>query len=81
VDPQEVAKNLGVDAIVTGRISQLGNNFVLNVELINAHDRSQIWGKQFQVKSSDLLLARAEFPGDHEGTADSVDEGRRPAAD
>jgi serine/threonine protein kinase/Flp pilus assembly protein TadD len=61
VDPQEVAKSLGVDAIVTGRVAQLGDNFVISVELINAHDRRQIWGKQYNRKSSDLLAVQSEI--------------------
>lgn len=60
-DPQEVGKSLGVDAIVTGRVSKVGDNYLISVELINAADRSQIWGKQYDRKSSDLLLVQSEI--------------------
>ncbi|MDX6303233.1 MAG: eukaryotic-like serine/threonine-protein kinase [Blastocatellia bacterium] len=60
-DPQEVAKNLGVDAIVTGRIAQLADNFLINIELVDAHTGKQIWGKQYTRKASDLLAMQSEM--------------------
>jgi len=39
-DLQEVADALGVQAIVMGRIMQNGGNFLINVELVNAHDKT-----------------------------------------
>jgi eukaryotic-like serine/threonine-protein kinase len=61
LDPQEVSKNLGVDAIVTGRVSHLGDNFLISVELVDAHNGRQIWGKQYNRKSSDLLAVQSEI--------------------
>jgi serine/threonine-protein kinase len=61
VDPQEVAKRLGVDAIITARVAQLGNNFLVNVELVDARNGKQVWGKQFTSNSSDLLSMQSEI--------------------
>lgn len=61
VDPQEVAKSLGVDAIITGRVAQLGANFLVNVELVDARNGKQVWGKQFTGNSSDLLAMQSEM--------------------
>jgi len=61
VAPQEVGKNLGVDAIITGRLAQIGDNYQFNVELVDARDRRQIWGKQYNGKSSDWLLVQSEL--------------------
>jgi serine/threonine-protein kinase len=61
VDPQEVAKRLGVDAIITARVAQLGNNFLVNVELVDARNGKQVWGKQFTRNSSDLLAMQSEM--------------------
>ena len=47
IDIQEVANNLGVVAIMTGRITQRGDKTVLSVQLINARDTSLIWGKEY----------------------------------
>ena len=61
IDPQEVAKSLGVDAIITARVAQLGNNFLINVELVDARKGKQVWGKQFTRNSSDLLAMQSEM--------------------
>ncbi len=58
-DPQEVANALGVQAIVMGRVVQSGDNFLINVELVNAHDKTQIWGEQYTRKASDLLQVQS----------------------
>jgi serine/threonine-protein kinase len=60
-DPQEVGKNLGVDAIITGRLAKIGDNYQFNVELVDARDRRQIWGKQYNGKSSEWLLVQSEL--------------------
>ena len=41
VDPQEVARALGVSAIVTGRVSQRGDDLVIGVELVDTADRTK----------------------------------------
>src|SRR5207245_1520583 len=41
VDPQEVAKALGVGAIVTGRVVQRGDNLPISVGLMNASDKPE----------------------------------------
>jgi TolB-like protein len=40
-----VAKELNVQAVLTGRVVQRGDGLSINVELINAQDNSQIWGQ------------------------------------
>ena len=60
-DPQEVGKSLGVDAIVTGSVNKVGDSYLISIELINALDRSHIWGKQYNRKSADLLMVQSEI--------------------
>jgi serine/threonine protein kinase/Flp pilus assembly protein TadD len=57
--PQEVANALGVQAIVVGKVAQSGDNLLINVELVNAHDKTQIWGEQYTRKASDLLQVQS----------------------
>jgi TolB-like protein len=45
MDAQAVAKELNVQAVLTGRVVQRGDGLSINVELINAQDNSQIWGQ------------------------------------
>jgi serine/threonine-protein kinase len=53
-DAQEVAKALGVQALMMGRFVQRGDAVQINVEVINAADRSLIWGESYNRKMSDL---------------------------
>ena len=61
LDLKEVAKALGVDAILTGRVTQRGENLAISVELVNAGDKTQIWGEQYTRKPTDLLQVQAEI--------------------
>jgi eukaryotic-like serine/threonine-protein kinase len=61
IDPQEVANALGVQAIVTGRIVRLGDNLQINVELIEARRKTQIWGEQYNRKAADLQAVQGEI--------------------
>ena len=60
-DPLTVAKDLGVRAILTGRILQRGDNLAISAELIDARDNKQIWGEQYERKVSDLLNVQRDI--------------------
>jgi serine/threonine protein kinase/Flp pilus assembly protein TadD len=64
VDLQEVARALGVKAIVTGRVAQRGDYLVIGVELVDTADRTQMWGEQYNRKATDLLQVQADISGD-----------------
>jgi TolB-like protein/DNA-binding winged helix-turn-helix (wHTH) protein/tetratricopeptide (TPR) repeat protein len=61
VDPQEVARAVGVEALVTGRIVQRGDNLQISVELMNTSDKTQMWGEQYHRRASDLQAVQAEI--------------------
>ena len=58
---EEVAAALGVETILTGRVLQRGDNLLISVELVNARDRTQLWGEQYNRKAGDLLQIQAEI--------------------
>jgi len=60
-DPQEVAKALGVEAILTGRVTKRGDSLVISTELMDARDRTQIWGEQYNRKLTDLVSLQGEI--------------------
>ena len=60
-DPQQVARSLGVQAILTGRVTQRGENLLISAELVNAGDKTQVWGARYDRKSSDLLAVQADI--------------------
>jgi serine/threonine-protein kinase len=47
INAQAVAKELNVQAVLIGRVTQLGDSLSINAELINAQDNSDIWGQQY----------------------------------
>jgi adenylate cyclase len=61
IDAPAVAKELKVQAVLTGRMTQRGDGLSINVELINAQDNSQIWGQQYNRKLADVFAVQEEI--------------------
>ena len=61
IDPAEVGRTLNVEALLTGRVAQRGDDLVINVELIDARDRTQVWGEQYNRKFADILAVQADI--------------------
>jgi len=61
MDAQAVAKELKVQAVLTGRVAQRGDGLSINVEMINAQDNSQIWGQQYNRKLADVFAVQEEI--------------------
>jgi TolB-like protein/DNA-binding winged helix-turn-helix (wHTH) protein/Flp pilus assembly protein TadD len=64
VDPREVARELGVETILTGRVAQLGDNLLISTELMDARDKTQLWAEQYNRKAPDLLSVQSEISGE-----------------
>jgi serine/threonine-protein kinase len=60
-DPQDVARQLKVRAVLTGRIIQRGETLSISTELVDARDNRRIWGEQYSRKLADILLLQAEI--------------------
>lgn len=60
-DPQQVAKALGVRAIVSGRVAQRGDQIHISAELMDIRDQRQIWGEQYNRNATDLLAVQSEI--------------------
>jgi serine/threonine protein kinase len=63
VDPQSVAKELKVEAIVTGRIVRRGDELTISSELIDARTNRNLWGERYDRKLSDALAVQQEITG------------------
>ena len=61
VDPVDAAAKLGVQAVVTGRVQQRGDNMTISVEMVNAADRTQMWGETYNRKVSEMQTLQAEI--------------------
>jgi eukaryotic-like serine/threonine-protein kinase len=61
VDPQQVGFDLGIRAVLMGRVLQRGDSLTINTELIDVADGSQIWGEHYQRKRSEILAVQEEI--------------------
>ncbi len=60
-DAKKVAGDLGVQAVLAGRLIQRGDNLSISVELIEASTNNTLWGEQYDRKMSDLLATQREI--------------------
>ena len=60
-DAKKIAGELGVQAVMSGRMAQRGENLSISVELIDAANNKVIWGEQYERKMSDLLATQREI--------------------
>ncbi|HKS26782.1 MAG TPA: protein kinase [Pyrinomonadaceae bacterium] len=60
-DPQQVARDLKVKAVLTGRVIQRGDALSISAELVDAGTGRQIWGEQYNRKLTDLLAVQEEI--------------------
>ncbi len=61
VDPQNVGEALGVRAVLTGRVLQLGERLVIGTELVDVGDGSQLWGEQYHRGTADIFALQEEI--------------------
>ena len=54
-------RELRVRVVLTGRVSQRGDNLTINVELIDAERESQLWGQSYTGSSEDVLPIQTEI--------------------
>lgn len=60
-DVAKIASELGVDAVMTGRLLKRGDNLNITVELVDARNNKSLWGEQYERKMSDLLATQREI--------------------
>jgi len=61
IEPQKVAKDLGVDALVTGRVVQRGDDLSVSAELVDAREDKQLWGEQYSRKMAGAASVQQEI--------------------
>ena len=60
-DVSSIAKTLQVDAVMSGRLMQRGEDLSISVQLIDARTNKLIWAEQYDRKMSDLLATQREI--------------------
>jgi serine/threonine-protein kinase len=63
-DPRTIGKELGVEAILTGRVAKHLEELTIRLELVDARDDRHLWGEQYDRRLSDLLAVQREIPLD-----------------
>jgi adenylate cyclase len=63
-NPQTIGKELKVQAILNGRISQRGDQLTLGLELIDAQTENVIWSEQYNRRQADLVSLQGEIARD-----------------
>jgi tetratricopeptide (TPR) repeat protein len=57
-------KELGVRAVLTGRLLQRGETLSVSVELMDVRENKQLWGEQYEHKITDLLAMQRNIARD-----------------
>ena len=55
VDLENVASELDVRAIVTGRVQQRGDTLIVRADLVDVREDTQLWAEQYTRATSDIL--------------------------
>jgi serine/threonine protein kinase/TolB-like protein/Flp pilus assembly protein TadD len=65
IDPLKVGREMGVRAVLTGRVVQFGDKLSIQTELVDVQTESQLWGKKYDrtLALSDILAVQDELAG------------------
>ena len=61
VDVARAARELNVQAILTGKLLVRGDSIVLKISLLDVQNDAQVWGQQFTRKAADIFLLQDEI--------------------
>ena len=64
VDVQKVGNDLGVSALVSGRVVPRGDSIEVSAELTDVRDNSEIWGQHYSLKSANIVGLPQQIAGD-----------------
>jgi TolB-like protein/Tfp pilus assembly protein PilF len=61
IDLKDAAAKLGVRAVVTGKVSRIGDDLNVRIEMVDAREDRQIWSDQYQAKATDVLVVQRQI--------------------
>jgi len=61
MQPLEIGRTLGVDALVVGNFGQRGPRLAISAELVSIGDATQLWGDKYSRPADDLLQVEGEI--------------------
>ena len=63
-DPKKIGRELGVHALLSGSVTQVGDNLEVSVELIDVRDDSHMWGERYGRKVSEVVALPQQISRD-----------------
>ena len=64
IDVQRVGNDLGVSALVSGRVIPRGDNVEVSAELTDVRDNTEIWGQRYTGKGTEIISLEQRIAGD-----------------
>jgi serine/threonine protein kinase len=64
VDVPKVGNDLGVSALVSGRVVPRGDTIEVSAELTDVRDNTEIWGQHYSGKSANIISLQQQISGD-----------------
>ena len=61
IEPKKVARELGVEALVMGRVIQRGDDLSVSAELVDAREDKQLWGEHYSRKLADITSVQQDI--------------------
>ncbi len=61
INAQKVGKELNVDAVLMGRVTQRGDTLMIQTDLVKVSDGTELWGDQFNRKVVDLIAVQGDI--------------------
>lgn len=63
-DPKSIGEELGVDAVLSGRVVQRADKLDLTLELIDVRAYAQLWGESYKRTMNELITVQEEIVGE-----------------
>jgi len=60
-DARAVGRELGVRAVLQGRVTERGDNLSISAELVDVEDNSHLWGERYNRKLADAQAVESEI--------------------
>ena len=64
VDAQKAGSELGVSALVSGRVTPHGDKVEVSAELTDVRDNTELWGQHYSSKSTQIIVLEQQMAGD-----------------
>ncbi|HYG83167.1 MAG TPA: protein kinase [Pyrinomonadaceae bacterium] len=61
IDPQTVGRELGVHAVLTGRVVRMNDDLFIETELVDVDTQTRLWGERYNRKLADIIALQDDI--------------------